>query len=80
MSNGHHLSVKRAGLESFETCPNPGKKSHKLSVIQTNAKKINFRIFKVPTVLQNKAILSRYGSSISSFVNPLIELASNQAK
>ena len=36
--------------------------------------------FQVPAVLQNKAILSRYGSSIRAFVSPLIELTNHSSK
>ena len=34
---------------------------------------------KVPSVLQNKAILSRYGTSLYAFVDPLIDLTKNNS-
>jgi len=37
-------------------------------------------LLQVPAVLQNKAILSRYGSSIRAFVSPLIELTNHSSK
>ena len=35
---------------------------------------------KVPTVLQNKAIIARYGKNIQEFVNPLVDLTSRNNK
>ena len=34
---------------------------------------------KVPSVLQNKAILSRYGTALHAFVDPLIDLTKNNS-